>query len=187
MQSHDLNQCWVIINWTLRNKFQWNFNQNMKLFIYENASENIVCEMAAIFSWWRWVEWLLLVTGRCPWKVKIVSSFSYEFHKTDHKIVVMVTASSSLVALEAVTLTTSNATSDDEAVTMTTTLLSRSPTQTRYVRVAVFSTYIKFAICPLVTAVSTVICLTLGHSQNPGQAPGPLQLFWQHWGFDLIF
>ena len=41
---------------TLRNKLQWNFNQNTKLFIQENASENIVCEMAAIFSRGRWVN-----------------------------------------------------------------------------------------------------------------------------------
>ena len=33
-----------------RNKLQWNFNQNRKLFIRENASEYIVCEMTAILS-----------------------------------------------------------------------------------------------------------------------------------------
>ena len=33
-----------------RNKLQWKFNQNTKIFIHENASENIVFEMAAIFS-----------------------------------------------------------------------------------------------------------------------------------------
>ena len=54
--SHQLNQCCVIVNWTLRNKLQWNFNQNTKLLIYENASENIVCEMAAILSSERWVN-----------------------------------------------------------------------------------------------------------------------------------
>ena len=54
--SHYLNQCWVIANWTLRNKLQWNFYQNTKLFIYENASENIVCQMAAISSTGRWVK-----------------------------------------------------------------------------------------------------------------------------------
>ena len=48
--SHYLNQCWVIVNCTIGNKIQWNFNQNTKLFIHENASENIVCEMAAILS-----------------------------------------------------------------------------------------------------------------------------------------
>ena len=51
---HYLNQCWVIVNWTLRNKRQWNFNQNEKKFIHENAPENIVCEMAAILSRERW-------------------------------------------------------------------------------------------------------------------------------------
>ena len=30
------------------NNLQFNFNQNTKLFIRKNASENIVCEMAAI-------------------------------------------------------------------------------------------------------------------------------------------
>ena len=36
----------------LRNKLQWNFNQNTNLFIHENASETIVYEMAAILSRW---------------------------------------------------------------------------------------------------------------------------------------
>ena len=50
LKNHNLNQCWVIIKWTLRNKLQWNFDQNTTLFIHENVSENIVCEMAAMFS-----------------------------------------------------------------------------------------------------------------------------------------
>ena len=37
-----------MLNWTLRNKFQWNFIQNAKLFIHEYATENILCEMVAI-------------------------------------------------------------------------------------------------------------------------------------------
>ena len=32
------------------NKLQWNFNQNTKLLIQDNAFENIVCGMAAILS-----------------------------------------------------------------------------------------------------------------------------------------
>ena len=39
-----------IVNWTLRNKLQWNFYSNTNIFIHENASENIVCEMPAILS-----------------------------------------------------------------------------------------------------------------------------------------
>ena len=44
------------VNWTLGNKLQSNFNQNTKLFIHENASENIDYETAAILSRGRWVE-----------------------------------------------------------------------------------------------------------------------------------
>ena len=47
--SHYLEQCWLLSIEPL-NKLQWNSNQNTKLFIRENAYENIVCEMAAILS-----------------------------------------------------------------------------------------------------------------------------------------
>ena len=39
-----LNQCWNIVNWTLRNKLQWNFNCNWSIFIDENTFQNIICE-----------------------------------------------------------------------------------------------------------------------------------------------
>ena len=45
-----LKQCWIIVNWTLRNKHQWNFNRNSIIFIHENALEHVVCEMASILS-----------------------------------------------------------------------------------------------------------------------------------------
>ena len=48
--SHYLNQYWVIVNCTPRNKLHWNFHLNNKNFIHKNASQTIVCEMAAIFS-----------------------------------------------------------------------------------------------------------------------------------------
>ena len=48
--SHYLNQCWNIVNWTLRNKFQWNLKQNSYIFIQENALENVVWKIAAILS-----------------------------------------------------------------------------------------------------------------------------------------
>ena len=38
-----------------------NFNQNTKLFIQENASESIVCEMVAILSKGRWVNYNHLI------------------------------------------------------------------------------------------------------------------------------
>ena len=43
-----LKQCWGIVNGTPRNSLQLNFNQNSKLFIKENAFENVVFEMVAI-------------------------------------------------------------------------------------------------------------------------------------------
>ena len=47
---HYPNQCCNIINWTLRNKLQWNLNQNSYIFIQENAFENVVWKMSAILS-----------------------------------------------------------------------------------------------------------------------------------------
>ena len=35
MPSHYLNQYWVVVYWTLKNKLQWKFNQNTKLFIHK--------------------------------------------------------------------------------------------------------------------------------------------------------
>ena len=48
--SHYLNHCWNIVNWTLGNKLQWNFNLNSNIFIQEIhlKIENVVCEMASI-------------------------------------------------------------------------------------------------------------------------------------------
>ena len=44
------NQCWNIVNWTLGNKLQRNLNRKLNIFIQENAFENVVWKMAAIFS-----------------------------------------------------------------------------------------------------------------------------------------
>ena len=41
---------------THRKKIQWNFNQDTKVSIHKNASEDIVCKMAAILSRGRWVN-----------------------------------------------------------------------------------------------------------------------------------
>ena len=54
--SHYLNQCSLIVNRTLRKKLQWNSNRNTKPFMHENASEGVVCEMAAILSREKWVN-----------------------------------------------------------------------------------------------------------------------------------
>ena len=54
--SHYLNQCWNIVNLNLRNKLQWNPRRNSFIFILENAFENVVCEMASIWSRPQWVN-----------------------------------------------------------------------------------------------------------------------------------
>ena len=48
--SHYLKQYWHIIDWTLRNKIQWNLNQNTVIFFQENRSEKIVCKLATILT-----------------------------------------------------------------------------------------------------------------------------------------
>ena len=60
---HYLNQCWNIIDWTIRNKLQWNFDQNSYIFIQENAFENVVCEMAAILSLPQCVKYINALAG----------------------------------------------------------------------------------------------------------------------------
>ena len=47
--SHYLNQCWNIVNLTLRNKLQWNFNRYSYIFIQENIFQNIWEMSATIF------------------------------------------------------------------------------------------------------------------------------------------
>ena len=54
--SHYLNQCWVMVYWTLLNKIQWHFSQKYNFFNHENAYEDIVCEMAVILSRRRWFK-----------------------------------------------------------------------------------------------------------------------------------
>ena len=53
--GQNLNQ-WFIVNWINQNKRQGNLNWNTKLFIYETAFGDIVCEMAAVLSRGRWVN-----------------------------------------------------------------------------------------------------------------------------------
>ena len=67
--SHYLNQCWNIVNWTFRNKLQWNLNWNLCIFIQENPFENVVWKMAAILSWPQCVNEVVCILGlkTSPW------------------------------------------------------------------------------------------------------------------------
>ena len=48
--SHYLNQHWNYVNWTLRNKLQWNLIRNSYIFIQENIFQNVFWKMEAILS-----------------------------------------------------------------------------------------------------------------------------------------
>ena len=50
-KNNYLDQCWNIINWTLRNKLQLNFNRDWYIYIQETIFEAVICRMAAILSW----------------------------------------------------------------------------------------------------------------------------------------
>ena len=63
--SYNLNQCWNIVNRTLRNKVQWNFYQNPDIFIQENPFQNGVWKMAAILSRPQCIN--SLAPGRLEW------------------------------------------------------------------------------------------------------------------------
>ena len=54
--SQYLNQHWSIVNWTLRNKIQRNFNRNSNIFIQQNAHETVICDMVSILSQPQWVN-----------------------------------------------------------------------------------------------------------------------------------
>ena len=51
---HDVNQCWFIVNWTLKTKLQWNLNKNIKSFFKKkkkkkkNAFIDIFCRIVPI-------------------------------------------------------------------------------------------------------------------------------------------
>ena len=86
--DNHLNQCCLIVNFTLRNKLEWNFNQNSSIFIQENTFENVVCEMAAILSRGRLVNETISSDMCCihitmPMFYSIANSTAYLMHNWD--------------------------------------------------------------------------------------------------------
>ena len=51
-QAITWTQCWLIVNWKLRNKLPWNLDQHTKLFDLQNASENVVCGILSREEGW---------------------------------------------------------------------------------------------------------------------------------------
>ena len=78
--SHYLNQCCHIVNWTLRNKLQWNFNRNSYIFIQENASEKVVWKKATILSLPQCVK----ITATSPRGQWVQMKTSYNKHMPAH-------------------------------------------------------------------------------------------------------
>ena len=56
--NHHLNQCWVIVNGTVRNKHQWNFNQNKKKIIHEIKDLTILATIGMCPSN-TWLQWAI--------------------------------------------------------------------------------------------------------------------------------
>ena len=50
MPTHYLNQCWIILNWYLINKLQWNLILNSNPVTEKNTFEIAVCKMGRILS-----------------------------------------------------------------------------------------------------------------------------------------
>ena len=76
-----------IVNWTLRNKLEWNFGTKIQNVSFtNNASENIVCEMAAIWSRGRWVKYHSELSPKMKWSLydyKIINISSLVVNLTD--------------------------------------------------------------------------------------------------------
>ena len=87
---HQLSWCWLTVNCTLRNKLQWNHNQNTKLFIQENAFENGVCKMSAILFRPQCVNLRLHYTATChvcPFYIRIHTSWWNTSISVFHQII----------------------------------------------------------------------------------------------------
>ena len=58
---------WIIVNLTLRNKLQWNLNQNSNIFIEENRFENVICKIVSVSSQPQCVNGLDMALDSHPW------------------------------------------------------------------------------------------------------------------------
>ena len=87
--SHYLNQCCLIVNWPFRNKLRWNYYQNIKLSIHENASENVVCDMVPILSMGRWVKCWIGYLERCLMRQPLTTTCLREVTKWYHELMAL--------------------------------------------------------------------------------------------------
>ena len=73
--SHYLNPWWNIVNWTLGNKFKWNCNKNLNIFIKKNAFKMVYVKWRPFCFWFNvimgklWGGWCFLVTLLWVWSL----------------------------------------------------------------------------------------------------------------------
>ena len=91
--SHYLNQCWLIVNCTLKNKLQWNLNQNTKLCFTKMHLKISSAKWWPFYPGGRWVHrnilFTILLSGSRP-QVTVVAvdlqrwnNVSYQFTQSD--------------------------------------------------------------------------------------------------------
>ena len=92
--SHCLNPYWNIVNWTLRNKLQWKFNQNANLFICKIASERYrlrngghfvsssMCKMSLVLRRW----WVITTCLLFPFSQSMTASHAFIIGQHNHFI-----------------------------------------------------------------------------------------------------
>ena len=69
-----LNQYWNSVNWTLKNKLQWNFNQIPYIFLHENILGNVECKMWAILFR---SQCVIVTVHTLPWGIRrLISTIS---------------------------------------------------------------------------------------------------------------
>ena len=59
MPSHYPNQCWLVVDWNLGNKFQWNLYQNAMIFFEEREFEFSLKAMNLKMSFAKWQPFCL--------------------------------------------------------------------------------------------------------------------------------
>ena len=78
-RSHYINQCWVIVNWTLKNKLQWNFYQNKNVFFTEIHLKISLAKWRPFLVKGRWGKCFMLIE---IWALDIISRNIYIYMDT---------------------------------------------------------------------------------------------------------
>ena len=81
---HNLKQCLIIVNWTLRNKFQWNAIWNSYSFIQENRFKDIIWKVVAILSRPQFVNFKAILVYIYISDMKIIVMTSIHDNIIDH-------------------------------------------------------------------------------------------------------